>query len=350
MTDNEGVCRVTLLAIPDVMISTLNGLYDVLGSFGMLSSHDYALPKKPPFVVDIVALSRGLLPTASGLPVQVHRAIHEVARTDLVIVPSVMVANGEWQTGRYPEEVAWLASMHAAGATLCSACSGLLLLAETGLLSGKEGTMHWAYAATFRRNFPDIRLRLEKSLVTAGGRSEFVMSGATTSWHDLVLYLITRYAGSEASQVIARFFALQWHSDGLSPYMVFDAPTDHGDAVVLDAQLWLDRNFSAANAVEEIVKRAGIPERSFKRRFTQATGIPPISYVQRLRIEDAKRRLERMDASIDEISWKVGYEDPAFFRRLFRRLTGVAPSAYRRKYRVPRFADPRTSAAMRRPA
>lgn len=193
--------RVSLLAIPDAMTFTLNGLYDVLNSFGMLSTHDYALPREPPFLVEIVALSRGLTPTASGLPVEVHASVGEVARTDLVIIPSVMVAGGQWRTGRYPEVVQWLREMHGSGATLCSACSGLLLLAETGLLSGREATMHWAYEQTFRRNFPDVQLRLEEMLVTAGEHQEFVMSGASMAWHDLVLYLIARYVGTAAAQV-----------------------------------------------------------------------------------------------------------------------------------------------------
>jgi len=327
--------RVSLLAIPDAMTFTLYGLYDVLNSFGLLSTHDYALPREAPFLVEIVAHSRGLAPTASGLPVQAHVAVGEVARTDLVIIPSVMVAGGEWRTGRYPEVVQWLRRMHAGGATLCSACSGLLLLAETGLLSGREATMHWAYEQTFRRNFPDVQLRLEEVLVTAGERQELVMSGAAMAWHDLVLYLIARYVGTAAAQSIARFFAMQLHDDGQSHYIAFAPPTGHGDAIVSDAQFWLERNFSVISPVEEMVRRSGVPERSFKRRFTLATGIPPIAYVQQLRIEYAKRRLEQSDMPVEEVSWAVGYTEPAFFRRLFKRVTGITPGVYRRKYRVP---------------
>lgn len=335
MTSSQAPYRVSLLAIPEAMAFTLHGLHDVLNSFGPLSTHDYALPREPPFRVEIVALARGAAPTASGQPVQAHAAVGEVGRTDLVIIPSVLVEGGEWVKGRYPEVVQWLRQMHERGATLCSACSGLLLLAETGLLSGREATMHWAYEQTFRRNFPDVQLRLQEILVTAGERQELVMSGAAMVWHDLVLYLIDRYVGAAAAQSIARFFAMRWHDDGQSPYIGFAAPTGHGDAAVADAQAWLDRNFSAPNPVEEMVKRSGVPERSFKRRFTHATGVSPLDYVQRVRIEFAKRRLEQSDANVDEISWAVGYEDAAFFRRLFRRVAGVAPGAYRRRYRVP---------------
>ena len=154
----------------------------------------------------------------------------------------------------------------------------------------------------------------------------------------MILYLIARYAGATAAQRVARFFALQWHQDGLTPYIVFQGKRDHHDSVILSAQQWLDKHFSTSHPVEEMIKHSQLAERTFKRRFTNATGLAPIAYVQRLRIEDAKRRLERTDAIIDEISWQVGYEDPAFFRRLFKRMTGLAPGAYRKRFRIPDFA------------
>jgi transcriptional regulator GlxA family with amidase domain len=319
------------------MFSTLSGIYDVLNSFPLLSTYDDALPPISPFQVEIVAPTQKEITTASGLALNAQRAFTEITSTDIVIVPSVMVEHGEWETGRYPDMVQWLRERHSQGATLCSACSGILLLAETGLLDGKEATMHWAFAPTFRQNFPQVRLRLEKILVIAGDRDQFVMSGASASWYDLVLYLIVRYVGPTAAQAIAKFFALQWHSDGQSPYLVFDLPIDHEDAIIRDAQVWLSEHFSIAAPITEVVIHSGIPERSFKRRFSKATGYSPIAYVQRLRIEDAKRRLERTNASIDQISWSVGYEDAASFRRLFKRITGITPGDYRRKFSVPNF-------------
>ena len=157
---------------------------------------------------------------------------------------------------------------------------------------------------------------------------------------DLALYLIARYAGATTAQEVARLFALQWHQDGLTPYIIFEGKSDHGDAEIQSAQQWLRKNFSIANPVEEMIKRSRLAKRTFKRRFVTATGLTPIAYVQRLRIEDAKRRLERTDVSVDEISWRVGYEDAAFFRRLFKRTTGLAPGAYRKRFRIPEFARP----------
>lgn len=331
--------RVSIVAIPDAAFSTLSGIYDVLNSFAMLSTYDRALPQTSPFQVEIVTPTREAITTASGLPLNAHLAIAEVDSTDIAIVPSVMVQHGIWKTGRYPDVVQWLRDMHSRGATLCSACSGVLLLAETGLLDGKEATMHWAYASTFKQNFPQVRLCLEKILVIAGEHDQFVMSGVSASWHDLVLYLIARHVGPTAAQAMSKFFALQWHRDGQAPYLVFDLPIDHEDAVIRDAQVWLSEHFSIAAPIAEVVKQSGIPERSFKRRFSKATGYSPIAYVQHLRIEDAKRRLERTDASIDRIAWSVGYEDAASFRRLFKRITGITPGDYRRKFSVPHFAQ-----------
>jgi transcriptional regulator GlxA family with amidase domain len=332
--------HVSLLVIPDVMIGSLTGMFDVLNSFELLSGFDDALPASNPFRPEIVAPVPGGSPTASGLPVPAHRSIGEVERSDIVIVPSLAVQRGDWRPGRYPAVVEWLSAIHARGGVLCSACSGVLLLAETGLLDGHEATIHWAYARTFRQQYPEVRLQLEKVLVVSGERREFVMAGASASWHDLVLYLVARYVGPTAAQAMAKFFLLQRHEDGQAPYVTFDAPTDHGDAVVRRVQEWLTTHFALASPVEEMVKQSGLSERSFKRRFRKATGLSPIAYVQHLRVEDAKRRLERTDAPADRIGWAAGYEDATAFLRLFKRITRLTPSAYRRKFRLPEPAAP----------
>ena len=274
------------------------------------------------------------------MPVAVQRAIDTVDTTDIVIVPSIVLREDSWPKERYPKLVAWLRAMHERGAVLCSACSGIFLIAETGIYEGRDATVHYGYRRAFAAAYPGVPVHPERVLVISGRREELVSSGASTTWHDMVLYLIARFAGATAAQDAARLYALQWHQDGLTPYMVFEGRRDHGDADIEGAQQWLREHFSVANPVEQMIKRSKLAERTFKRRFVAATGMPPIVYVQRLRIEDAKRRLERTTASVDEISWRVGYEDAAFFRRLFKRITGVAPGAYRKRFRFPDFARP----------
>lgn len=330
--------HVSLLAVPEAAVSTLYGIFDVMNAFAMMEMANTG--SRRPFHVDVVGETAGFAKSASGVPIDVQRTIDTIAATDIVIVPSVVLPREGWKTGRYPRLVDWLRAMHDGGAILCSACSGIFLLAETGLFDGKDATVHFGYARAFTATYPAIAAHPERVLVISGRREELVSSGASTTWHDLVLYLIARYAGATTAQEVARMFALQWHQDGLTPYIVFEGRSDHGDAEIGSAQQWLSKHFSVGNPVEEMIRRSKLAQRTFKRRFVSATGVTPIAYVQRLRIEDAKRRLERTDASVDEISWRVGYEDAAFFRRLFKRTTGIAPSAYRKRFRIPEFARP----------
>lgn len=331
--------NVALVALPDAVISTLTGIYDVMNGASLTGFAGRTAPS--PFRVEIVGEAAGALPLASGVPIEVQRAVDEVASCDIVIVPSVLLGPSGWERGRYPRLVDWLRRMHARGARLCSACSGIFLIAETGLFDGREATVHFGYARDFAALYPAVTVHPERVLVISGPHEDLVSSGASTTWHDLVLYLIAHHAGATTAQDVARMFALQWHQDGLAPYIVFEGRTDHGDGEIRSAQAWLASHFSVANPVEEMIRRSRLAGRTFKRRFTAATGLTPIAYVQRLRVEDAKRRLERTEAPVDEISWRVGYEDAAFFRRLFKRVTGMTPGAYRRRFRIPDFARPR---------
>lgn len=332
--------HISLVALPDAVVSTLFGIYDVMNAFSLAGPLAPGLKVPRPFEIQIVGESTGPLTLASGVAVDVQRAVDTIETTDIVIVPSILLRPRGWERQRYPRLVQWLRAMHARGALLCSACSGIFLLAETGLFDGKEVTVHFGYAREFASTYPAIPIHPERVLVISGLRDELVSSGASTTWHDLVLYLIARFAGSTTAQAVARIFALQWHQDGLTPYMIFEGNLEHGDGEIQSAQQWLRSHFSVANPVEEMIKRSRLAERTFKRRFTTATGLAPIAYVQRLRIEDAKRRLERTEDSVDEISWRVGYEDAAFFRRLFKRTTGLSPGAYRKRFRIPDFARP----------
>lgn len=325
--------HVSLVAVPDAIVSTLFGIFDVMNGLTLTGAL-----AQPPFHAEIVGEAVGPLELASGVPISVQRSVETIDSSDIVIVPSILLRQEGWAKGRYPRLVEWVRAIHDRGGVVCSACSGIFLLAETGLFDGRDATVHFNYARAFTALYPAVSIHPERVLVISGLREELVSSGASTTWHDLVLYLIARYAGATAAQQAARMFALQWHQDGLTPYMVFDGKRDHGDAEIQGAQDWVSRHFAVANPVEEMVKRSKLAARTFKRRFTTATGLAPLDYVQRLRIEDAKRRLERTDASVDEISWRVGYEDAAFFRRLFKRTTGLAPGAYRKRFRIPDFA------------
>jgi transcriptional regulator GlxA family with amidase domain len=293
--------HVSLVALPEASVSTLAGIFDVLNATTLLGIEPAA------FHVDVVGERAGLMTVASGVPFQVKRAISEVEATDIVIVPSVVLQPQGWVRDRYPRLLQWVKRMHEGGAMLCSACSGIFLLAETGLFDGRDATVHFWYARDFQALYPQVTVHPERVLVISGKREELVCSGASTTWHDLTLYLTARHAGATVAQEVARMFALQWHQDSLAPYIVFEGRSDHGDGEILSAQQWLEGHFSVASPVEEMIRRSSLAERTFKRRFAGATGLTPIAYVQRLRIEDAKRRLERTDAPCgrDQLAGRV---------------------------------------------
>jgi transcriptional regulator GlxA family with amidase domain len=329
--------HISIVATPEAMVSPVSGLFEILSSVGSLAAPEDGTKGGPePFNVEIVGESAGLIENVAGLSVIAHRSIAEIAKTDVVIVsPMAFGKDSVWTPGRHPRLVAWIREMHASGATVCSACTGGMLTAETGLLDGHEATVHWVADATFRARHPGVRLRPHEALVISGQGGRLVTSGAATAWHDLILYLVARHVGPATAQAVARFHLLQWHRDGQASFNVFDPPTGHGDAAILDAQRWVADRHAVAGPVAEMQKLSGLASRTFKRRFKAATGLTPIRYVQHIRIERAKRLLETTGESIEDISWTVGYEDPAAFRRLFKRLTGLTPGEYRRRFHLP---------------
>jgi transcriptional regulator GlxA family with amidase domain len=336
---------VTLVAMPNVIGSILYGFNDLLNSIGLLAGGSGARPGEASFVTEIVGLQPGETQAAFALPVVAARGLSEVESSDVVILPAVLLPGGEWQCGQYPAFTGWLHAMHRRGAVLASACSGAFFLAETGLLDGNEATLQSLYGPVFQRNFPRVRLSVDKPLIVTGRRNEFLLGGGLSTWHVLALHLISRYVGTAAAEAIAGFYAVQWQRDRRAPYIGFHPKRDHGDLVVARVQAWLETGFAVARPVNEMVRRSGLSESTFKRRFHAATGYGPIEYVQLARVAAAKRRLEQTGDPIDDISWQVGYEDAASFRRLFKRLTDLTPGVYRRQFRPPENPAPVTRAA-----
>lgn len=177
-----------------------------------------------------------------------------------------------------------------------------------------------------------VTVRRERILVPAGHGHRIITAGGASSWNDLLLYLIARLAGSEEALRIAKLYLLQSHAEGQLPYAALTPGRQHADHVIAECQRWIADHYARENPVAAMATWAGMSERSFHRRFRQATGQTPIAYVQALRIEEAKHLLETTDLGVDAIGAEVGYVEPASFRRLFRRAVGVPPAAYRRRF------------------
>lgn len=268
-----------------------------------------------------------------GLLLAPHAKLKDAEEPEIVIVTDLWMPPGDDPRGRWAEEAAWVRQCHERGALVCSICTGTIFLAEAGLLDGVEATTHWGATRFFAAYYPRVKLRPERILCAAGAEHRIVTSGGSGAWSDLALYLVARFCGQEEAIRIAKLFLLGDRSEGQLPFSAMGRTPAHADAAVARCQEWLADHYADPNPVTRMAALSGLPQRTFKRRFKAATGYTPIDYVQALRIEEAKHLLERSGEATETVADLVGYDDSAFFRRLFKRLTGVTPARYRQRYR-----------------
>ncbi|MEJ2514974.1 MAG: helix-turn-helix domain-containing protein [Gammaproteobacteria bacterium] len=324
---------VALLAVAESTPSTLYGMADILASAG----RDWSVlveggPATQPIQPVIVAASAGEMTVASGHRVSPQASLRRCPRPDVVAIPDLAMLPDEDIRGRHADEVAWLRECFNAGAILASACTGGFLIAETGLLQGQDATTHWLYCDAMARRYPGVHVHPGRALVICGEGGRIVMAGGGISWHDLALYLIARFLGTEAAMRVARLHLIDWHEVGQQPFATLSRSRQADDSVIVRAQEWIGLHYAVPAPVAEMVKRSGLSERSFKRRFARATGLPPLAYVHTLRLEESKHLLETSDASVEGVANEVGYEDASFFGRLFKRKVGLTPAQYRRRF------------------
>jgi len=329
----KGLLDVLIVAVPETAGSALYGMVDVLLAAGNIWQN-LVRTESPRvlFRVRIVSPLGAAFRCGNGIPVTPDVSVGDDPDANILILPELWLGPDEDISGRYPQLMDWICRRYRDGATLYSACSGSVMLAETGLLDGREATSHWGYQDLFRERYPQVRFRPEPNLVFADPAGRIVTAGGTTSWHDLAIHIISRHCSPGEALRIAKVYLLKWHGEGQSPYETLVRRTPHADSVVRTCEDWLSGHFRESDAIRRVVDRSGIPERTLKRRFKSATGSTLIEHLQNLRIEQAKRLLESGQMPVDEISAEVGYEDPSFFRRLFKRRTGLAPSHYRRMF------------------
>lgn len=324
--------RVALLGVADSTASTLYGFLDTLAGVCRDWETVHGRSGESPFHPQIVSRDGRPFVAANGVRISPDASFETAASPDIVCITDLAVAPDQPLGDRYDAEARWIREQHAAGALVASACSGALLLARTGLLDGLDATSHWAYCDALRRQYPGTRWHPERNLVLAGSGQRIVMAGSGVAWHQLVLALVTRHVGAQAAMELARINLLDWNPTSQIAYASLTQGTQTTDPVVSRCQQWAAHNYQVEAPVGQMVALSGLPERTFKRRFARATGMSPLEYVHTLRLEEAKQMLEAGDDPVEAIAWEVGYQDPSFFARLFRRRVSLTPAQYRRRF------------------
>lgn len=297
-------------------------------SFNTANEFLSAFGKKPVFEVEYVGLRKNVPANNGEYTIRTHRLLEDVKRTDLLIIPPTF---GDTSRGLKANAAAipYFKKLHEKGAQLASLCIGAFLLAETGLLNGKKCSTHWAYISEFRERYPDIEVE-DGAIITE--HDNIYSSGGASSLWNLVLYLIEKFSDRETAVMISKYFALDIGRDSQSQFAIFRGQRNHGDEGIEKVQDHIEKHYDDKIKIDTLAGLINTGRRTFERRFKEATNNTPIEYIQRVRIEAAKKFFEASRKNVSEIMYDVGYTDTKAFRDIFKKITGLTPMEYRNKF------------------
>jgi len=284
--------------------------------------------KPPVFNIKLVGLKREVKLHNSSFSVHTDCFLDDVKRTDLIFIPA-FDGHTEEVLETNKAFVPWIKEQYEKGAEVVSLCVGAFLLARTGLLDGKKCSTHWRAADEFRKMFPAVDLVTDKIITEEQG---IYTSGGATSYWNLLLYLVEKFTSRETAILTSKVFAIDMKRDSQSQFIIFKGQRAHSDEDVKKAQKFIEKNFQEKFTVEEISNECALSRRSLERRFKKATNNTVSEYIQRVKIEAAKKSFETSRKNISEVMLDVGYSDTKAFRGIFKRLTGMTPFDYRNKY------------------
>jgi transcriptional regulator GlxA family with amidase domain len=319
---------VTILFLDQTFSSTAIGPMEVFRHAGSLWNFLPGTPPSPRFRVTTASADGHAVRCDGPIIIQPDVAISAIRKADLIFIPTTGLGFDD-VVERNAAVVPWLRRWHKRGAAIASVCSGVGLLAATGMLDGKRATTHWAIAGKFREMYPRVRWMPELMVTEDRG---FYCGGGVHAALDLSLYLVEKFCGHDVAVQTAKALLIETPRAWQAGFAMVPLKTEHSDESISGAQEWMHENFHRDFALEVPARRVGMSLRNFVRRFQQATGDSPLVYLQKLRIAAAKRLLESDHRTVQEISDAVGYQDAAFFRKLFERHTGSSPSAYRKRF------------------
>lgn len=303
------------IADPQYCFSAVNGFLTMMGH-------------KPLFNVQLVGLTKEVSLNAGMYKVHTDKLLKDVKKTDLVFIPALF-GNMQQAVDANKKTIPWIVEQYNKGAEVASLCLGAFLLASTGLLHQKKCSTHWGFLNEFREMYPDVEVQ-DGSIVTEENR--IYSSGGANSYWNLLLYLVEKYTNREMAILISKYFAIDIDRNSQGAFAMFKGQKNHSDKEVLEAQLFIENNIHERITIDELADKFAMGRRTFERRFKQATNNSVLEYIQRVKIEAAKRSFENSRKNINEVMFDVGYTDTKAFRTTFKKITGLTPVEYRNKY------------------
>jgi transcriptional regulator GlxA family with amidase domain len=306
-------------------LSSIVGAYKI---FTRANAHWKQAGRKEVFRIELAGLS-GEIDFYGGLfTARPGKHISEIAKTHLVIIPSL---NHNYLSAvkKNQEMIEWVAQQYRNGAEIASICTGAYLLAASGLLDGKTCSTHWLAAEQFRTLFPKVHLATDQLITDENG---IYTNGGAYSFLNLILYLVEKYYDRATAIFCSKVFQIEMDRHSQSAFIIFKGQKSHDDDVIKQAQNYMEKNLGEKISIESLSSRLATGRRNFDRRFIKATGNTPVEYLQRVKIEAAKKSLEKSRKTINEVMYEVGYSDVKAFREVFRKVTGISPLEYRYRY------------------
>ena len=328
-SSSPGRTRVQVLVLRDCTPIVPVGVVDLLRKASDLASAMPGGQARDALEVSLVsATNRRVVRAAGGIEIRCHSTVEDAGSADLVLAPALDPDVGE-QLEKNRRAVPFLRRAYQSGCDLASACTGAFLLAEAGVLDDRAATTHWAFQDLLASRYPRVRLAPQAVMVDTG---RVLTAGGATSFLNLTLVLIERLLGPDVARAASKMFLIDVNKAPQGAYALFSTQKAHADESIQRAQALIEERLAEGISVDELARATAISTRTFVRRFRRATGNGPREYIQRVRIEAAKRALERSEDSVVAVATRVGYTDPAAFRKLFVRLTGLTPMDYRTRY------------------
>jgi transcriptional regulator GlxA family with amidase domain len=258
-----------------------------------------------------------------------HRAINQISKTDLIIIPASLVRNYKTATQNNKRFIKWIEEQYKKGAEVASMCTGVFMLAATGLLDKKICSTHWSVSEQFNLQFPNVDLQTDKLITDESG---IYTNGGAYSFLHLIIYLVEKYFDRETAVYCAKIFQIDLNRNLQAEFSIFNGHKKHNDDVVLQSQNYFELNYQNKISIQTLSEKYHVGRRNFDRRFVKATGLSPLDYLQRVRIEAAKKLFENSRKTVSEVMYDVGYNDTKAFREVFGRVTGLSPIEYKSKY------------------